>query len=72
MSTELWPTNVQTLQDRGIKFAHRPAARDIVTSCPECGSRLIVDQDLPFFMCLSRGHCRIGEMTFTQVMAKLR
>jgi len=67
---KFWPANVELLSKRGLAFTRRQASRDVVLKCL-CGGRLIVDNELPWHVCLGDWKCRVRSMRFEEVVAAL-
>lgn len=68
---ELWPANVSRLHAAGITFEWRRGSHDIVTACPACGSKLAMDAEKPFWLCLGSIRCEANRIPFAQVVAAL-
>ena len=68
---ELWPANVSRLHAAGITFEWRRGSHDIVTACPACGSKLAIDAEKPFWLCLGPIRCEANRIPFAQVVAAL-
>lgn len=69
--TELFPDNVARLTELGIRFAHRPSSHDIVTTCPACGGKFVMDETEPFWLCLGDIRCPSNRKPFNEVVAAL-
>lgn len=70
MSTELFPANVTRLDRLKIPYQNQPGSRDLVLKCL-CGQKLIIDQELPWFVCLGDLRCPARSMRFEEVVAAL-
>ena len=71
ISSELFPRNVARLTELGIRFAHRPGSRDIVTACGSCGGRLILDEEKPYALCFGSIRCEMSRVPFERVVNAL-
>jgi hypothetical protein len=68
---ELWPTNVALFRDRGIPHEWRRQAHDIVTACPGCGGKLILDEERPWALCVGEIRCRAALGPFDGLLERL-
>jgi hypothetical protein len=68
---QLFPVNVELLLKRGIAFTRRHGSRDLALKCPLCGGKLILDESLPWFLCMGQIHCRIQATTFEKLVEAL-
>jgi hypothetical protein len=68
---ELFPANVELLSKRRIPFTRRHGSRDLMLVCSFCGGKLILDESLPWYVCLGDLHCRVQATTFEKVVLAL-
>ena len=66
---ELFPELVTKLEAAGVEHVFRPSSRDLITLCPQCTGKLVLDVTKPFWMCLSPGKCSVEAMTFEAVVS---
>jgi hypothetical protein len=68
---QLFPVNVELLLKRGIAFTRRHGSRDLALVCPFCEGKLILDESLPWFLCMGLLHCRSQATTFEKLVEAL-
>ncbi len=72
ISESLLPANVELLRSRGVKFEWRQAEHDLVTVCPLCAGRLILDEAESWHSCHGDINCAARGMDFEEIVEALQ
>jgi len=68
---KLAPANVIRLQNLSAHFQRRPGSHDIVTACPKCGGKLVIDETEKFFICFGPITCEVRGWRFDALFVAL-
>lgn len=65
------PANVARLQNLGAQFTWRESDHDLVTACPRCRGKLVIDEAQPFFICFGPATCAVRGWRFDDLCVAL-